>query len=539
MKKFTFLWVAISLISLGSSAQNLLLNPGFEDWTGGAPLEWSFNDQTMVLTENTSNVYEGAASCQVLFTSQTQSEVNLISNTFVVTPGEELSLSAWFLDNDPAGRATLSILYEGAGNFYSEMYTEDGAEWQQIATTHLIPDGAVSAQLQIRFYDISGSWDGDAEITVDAAICLVDNEIKPEPSNYPTAFTAAPSGVNASISWTDATGDQLPQKYLVMAAVSTQSFTAPVDGTTVEDDTDISDGNAVLNISFGEETAIFGGLAAGTAYHFTIFPYTNSGSDINYKTDGTAPTAALSMPDVSILSSVDFEDDTYGGWETVSVIGDQAWEIVAYGNPGNCAKMSGYDGAPFENEDWLISPAFNLDNYSEEVFTFETAMNYSGPALELYISSDYESDPATATWEMLNFTPSGGSWEYVSSGDIDLASYTGTVNLGFKFTSNTTESATWEIDNILLTAVMSNSIDELSNRNLTIYPNPGYGWYQLSNPESQSLEISIYNVLGQLIQQQQSSVRSINIDLTNEKEGVYLVHISGQNISKTVSLIKK
>ena len=42
----------------------------------------------------------------------------------------------------------------------------------------------------------------------------------------------------------------------------------------------------------------------------------------------------------------------------------------------------------------------------------------------------------------LDFNASpGGSWDYVSSGEVDLDLYTGVINLAFKFTSNSGGSA--------------------------------------------------------------------------------------------------
>jgi len=533
MKKFTFLW-AIMLFASFAFSQNLIDNPGFENWTDGQPDSWTADGGAITVSQNTENVQEGSSSCDVVFTSQDNQY--LTSGSFAVEAGDPMILSVYFYDNDPAGRARLCCIFEGADNYYGN-YSEDMDSWQMVNYEGVVPDGATSAEFQIRFYDVSAGWDGDAEILVDATSFVLDNEIKPEPSNYPTDFTAISAGVSANVSWTDATGDQLPQKYLVMASTS-DAFIAPVDGTPVDDDADISDGNAVLNISFGDEMTSFSGLEAATTYHFTIYPYTNSGENIDYKTDGTAPTAMVVMPDISILTSLDFEDNTFGDWEAISVSGDQVWEISAYGNPGNCGAMSGYDGQAYVNEDWLISPTLNLDNYSEEVFTFDNATNYSGPPLELYISSDYDGDPTTATWEMIDFTASGGSWNYVSS-EIDLSNYTGSVTLGFKFTSTDSESATWELDNLLVTGVLSNSVSEQLFAELSIYPNPGYGFFHVQNTNNQLLNISVFNVLGQFIKSVESSNSEIQLDLSDEDNGIYLIQMMSDSYNKTISVVKK
>ncbi|HAW58507.1 MAG TPA: hypothetical protein DCX03_05775, partial [Bacteroidales bacterium] len=64
----------------------------------------------------------------------------------------------------------------------------------------------------------------------------------PEPTNYPENFSATPSPFSIILNWDDATtGAQLPQAYLIKASTS-NNITAPLDGTPVADDIDLSDG---------------------------------------------------------------------------------------------------------------------------------------------------------------------------------------------------------------------------------------------------------------------------------------------------------
>ena len=63
-----------------------------------------------------------------------------------------------------------------------------------------------------------------------------------------------------------------------------------MDGTAVSDNTTIGNDNGAKNVSHGTATYEWSGLNAETIYYFKIYPYTNSGSAIDYKTDG-APAA--------------------------------------------------------------------------------------------------------------------------------------------------------------------------------------------------------------------------------------------------------
>ncbi|HNX03161.1 MAG TPA: hypothetical protein PKM71_05810 [Candidatus Cloacimonas sp.] len=110
---------------------------------------------------------------------------------------------------------------------------------------------------------------------------------KPEPSNHCSNFAAA-NGTDPksqiSLSWTDATGSVIPDGYLIKAATNSyDNIASPVDGTSE------TDGTYVKNVAAGVQAATFSNLNSNTTYYFKIFSYTNSGTNINYKTDGTIP----------------------------------------------------------------------------------------------------------------------------------------------------------------------------------------------------------------------------------------------------------
>lgn len=72
-------------------------------------------------------------------------------------------------------------------------------------------------------------------------------------------------------------------------ANTTNSFTTPIDGTMLIEDNDLSDGVAVVNVPFGTEGYSFTGLSPETHYYFSIYSYSNTSGDIDYKTDGIIP----------------------------------------------------------------------------------------------------------------------------------------------------------------------------------------------------------------------------------------------------------
>jgi endonuclease I len=115
--------------------------------------------------------------------------------------------------------------------------------------------------------------------------------VKTEPTNHPTAFTSSagsPTYNAINFNWTDATGVVLPDGYLIKGStVSLAAITDPADGTA------ITDGGLNKNVIYGVKSSIFTGLTASTNYYFKTYSYTNSGTDINYKVDGTIQTTNL------------------------------------------------------------------------------------------------------------------------------------------------------------------------------------------------------------------------------------------------------
>lgn len=147
----------------------------------------------------------------------------------------------------------------------------------------------------------------------------------------------------------------------------------------------------------------------------------------------------------------------FSAWTTVNVTGTQVW--AASSASGNYfAKMSGFQsGTSYANEDWLISPAIDLSSVTNATLTFQTAKNFDGNLLEVYVSTNYNSgSPTTAAWTQLSPTlsPGSNSYAFISSGAIDVSAYAGSSNfkVAFKYTSTTAQSSTWEVDNVKVTA---------------------------------------------------------------------------------------
>lgn len=112
-------------------------------------------------------------------------------------------------------------------------------------------------------------------------------------------------------------------------------------------------------------------------------------------------------------------------------------------------------------ETWLVSPAINLEGYSQTILTFKTWTKYTDSGmpkpLDVFISTDYSGtgDPTTATWTALDcILPAANSGAWTSSGDVDLSTYTQNIYIAFKYRSSgiTSSSASkWEVDTFKVT----------------------------------------------------------------------------------------
>jgi endonuclease I len=176
---------------------------------------------------------------------------------------------------------------------------------------------------------------------------MIWGSINPEPSNHVTGFAVSSiTPTSLTLIWNDNDGTDPADKFLLMIN-TTGTFTSPVDGTEQSDDTDISDNEGRVNVSHGVQTYTFTGLTDNTTYYFEIYPYSNFGIDIDYKTDGTIPTAS-GLTNVSnvylIISEVADPGDNY-----------QARFIELY-NSGNYS-------IDFDSETWYLCRQANATSW--------------------------------------------------------------------------------------------------------------------------------------------------------------------------------
>lgn len=127
-------------------------------------------------------------------------------------------------------------------------------------------------------------------------------------------------------------------------------------------------------------------------------------------------------------------------------------------------KASAYvGGANNQSEAWVVSPYVDLLEASKPVLIFDQARKYGVDFLAecfVMVSVNYEGDVTECDWVHIPFNqdengnyivPDGSSWDFMSTGNLDLSAFAGQkITIGFKYTSSSEGSATWEFKNLVV-----------------------------------------------------------------------------------------
>jgi len=178
MKKIIILISSFFVIGL---SQNLLPNPGFESWTGNMPDNW-FGDDSILIYQEDVIVHSGNFSVKDSLITQDQNFADFTSAKFAINPNTQYTFSIWVYDNDLAGRLRQAIAWRVGGtwsNVWSNTYSGNSPNWQQLTFTAISPNGADSAYVFLRAYDSAQAWDGGAVFYID------DASFTPPPTQAP------------------------------------------------------------------------------------------------------------------------------------------------------------------------------------------------------------------------------------------------------------------------------------------------------------------------------------------------------------------
>lgn len=139
------------------TTENIVTNPGFEDWTGTLPTGWDNSKYTTgEVVKETSIVYEGSNSLRQTSASGT----NKVQQEVAVTGGQKYIIRYRFLDNDTkassrywfAWVAGSSSLNEESKEIQQQDYSKDSADWQTVEMEVTAPATATKLRYEVRTY---------------------------------------------------------------------------------------------------------------------------------------------------------------------------------------------------------------------------------------------------------------------------------------------------------------------------------------------------------------------------------------------------
>lgn len=491
--------------------------------------------------------YQKSNNRHAVYTTQTGSSistsvaVSATSDTepfeFTVGGGE----GAWTFYDEVKG----GYLYAAGGGNYLKTQTDldSKGEWTiSMSNGACVPTSNGGVEQCYMHFNINhggtplfGCYKSTSNVTAPVYIFIAGGSptLDPEPSNYPTQFTAEADRNTIGLSWAASTGAQLPRGYLVIG--STGTITVPTDGTPVANDLDAADGNVAYNVMSGTE-AEFKQLAGNTTYNFAIFPFTNSGDGIDYKTDGTYPTASATTADSNCLLDVDF-DGALAPFTAYNVTGTQEWSTSVYdGVP--FAKMSGYaSGASNVNEDWLISPnIFRNGSYNKVIISFLNCFNFDGDALKVMMSNEYDgvSDPTEYEWQDITsefeWSEGGYVWQESGAATFDVTD-SFKLFIAFRYTSTAAAASTWEVTNVEVYGEDYNAVEEVSATTFSVYPNPATSSFRFIAENDTMVEV--IDMTGRMVMSVNAKAGENTVNVSELSNGVYFVKM-GASIVKFV-----
>ena len=243
----------------------------------------------------------------------------------------------------------------------------------------------------------------------------------PEPTNHVNSFTATENGSSQiDFTWSDNDGAQAASGFLIKgSATSYAAITDPSDGTSE------ADGGLVLNVASSVQSASISSLSELTTYYFKIFPYTNSGTDIDYKTDGTIPSSNATteaIPNLFISQVADPADEYNGRYVEIYNassgfnLATDSWYLAVQVNGGS---MTSYALSGYVNSGQTFVITYSSTNFNMH-FGFDpdaqSGFNGSGDdGYYLYVGGDHNSGTLVDAFGVIDQDGSGQDWEYTDS----------------------------------------------------------------------------------------------------------------------------
>ncbi|MEI6133029.1 MAG: T9SS type A sorting domain-containing protein [Bacillota bacterium] len=274
------------------------------------------------------------------------------------------------------------------------------------------------------------------------------------------------------------------------------------------------------------------GWAQGTAisYKFNLTSGTVHTGDVFYvggnkmKIDGVGSTDLSGLIWIRVINNVTTGGDGLGNLNTTGV----------FGNVGGSADGAGvFLGTTIDSTTIPVDALFFGATIGTAYAAGPPIKGYQVPNSDHYTTAQGFFGAGTNTYSALCRNLQDTLLSFTGTYDTTLNTWA--VPRVATYIKLTTASLISAINtNITLIGTLVGMNDSEPLKNIEIYPNPSDGVFNISNPKITSIDVEVYDLLGNSIYRVLKTDKNIGIDLSRNAKGVYFVRIADQSGNKVV-----
>ncbi|WP_127845084.1 endonuclease [Psychroflexus aestuariivivens] len=291
-------------------------------------------------------------------------------------------------------------------------------------------------------------------------------------------------------------------------------------------------------------------LEPETLYNYRVYAIDVAGN----VSDASENLEVTTTEEPNFLLEEDFEDCTTvdDNFVPISELSNLDWECTTnFGeNNSGAYQMNSYNNGQVPSLDWLVtSYPLNFSQFENANISFYAIATFGNSALELLYSEDYDGsdNPSDFTWlSVPNITiplhPDGSNTEveFIFE-NVDISNIPGDAYLAFRYDTTSGEDATrWTVDNVMVEGINELTSTAFEKVSFKLFPNPNrQNSVNLVFEQAVDRKIEVFNINGQKLLTKYAEGKTLNLDISRLKSGVYLFKINQNGISEVKKLIKR
>lgn len=526
------LFTSITLLTFNLLiAQNLIVNGGFESWTGGTPDSWTTIESGITVAEVTSPKHGGSKSASITLTTATQGSTDF-NQVINVVSGITYNISLWAYHTDSLAKVAI---YFNSSPTYSDNLILNS--WQEVTKSFTaITTGPLT--IGCRFYDQPG-WASTSLMYIDDFTLSTAASTSPVITNITTNPTTPTQNDNVNISATISDNGAYVVSYLYWSLngntfVDSISMTGTVNGT-------FTTTSSIPAQSLGT-TVFYKIKAIDTNFELTetsIYSYNLSllspgdVAIIQYRADSLKGFSFVFLKSINQEFTLNFTDNGFNGTSLGTSEGIMSWLSPTNGiSAGTVVTWDLNNGSDLGTP--TASGNFTFALSGDQIFAYTG--DKSNPTFIFVISNT----PFISTGSLntnntyLPTSLTNGTTALAFSSELDNGYYNITPISGSpsSIRSSICNESNWTFDD-LSTAVQPSSYwsitvgkNILSNtQNTSIYPIPSNDKIFIDNINGCD-KIVVSNIIGQPIANIKVDSKFNNeINIENYKNGVYIIQL--------------